>query len=179
VSEPLFDVEPASDVTVMPTPLTERDMLDLLHHRFGEMSYNGATRATRYVRAEHVRAQSGFDRRTADFMAVDTWASSGHAIHGVEVKVGRSDWLRELKDPSKAEEFVPFTNYWWLAVADKSLVRDGELPDGWGLLAPRGRSLAAVRRPSKREAVPLTLARIAALLRAVDKTARSSERRAR
>jgi hypothetical protein len=171
--EPLFDVEDETSSKGMPKPitLTERGMLDLLHKRFGQQSYNGAVQADRYVRAEHVRAKAGFDCRTADFVAVDTWASSNIAIHGVEVKVSRSDWLRELKDPWKAEEFVPFTNYWWLAAADKSIVRDDELPEGWGLLVPRGGKLTAVKKAPRREAQPLPLARMAALLRAVAKTA--------
>jgi hypothetical protein len=173
LTEPLFDMEPEPEPEP-PEPvvrLTERDMLDLLHQRFGGTSYNGGVEAHRYVRAEHVRAESGFDRRTADFIAVDTWASSGHPVHGVEVKVSRSDWLREMKDPWKAQEFVPFMTYWWLAVADKAIVRDGELPDGWGLLAPRRGALFAIRTAPKRDAEPLTPARMAALLRAVDKTA--------
>jgi hypothetical protein len=78
--------------------MTEREMLDLLHARFGFISHNGGVPKPRYVKAEHVRSQTGFDRRTADFVAVDTWASGKCAIHGVEVKVSRPDWLRELKD---------------------------------------------------------------------------------
>jgi hypothetical protein len=87
------------------------------------------------------------------------------------VKVSRSDWLRELKDPSKAAEFIPYMNCWWLAVSDKRIVRPGELPDDWGLLALRGEDMAVVKPAPKRDAKPLTPTRLAALLRAVAQTA--------
>jgi len=32
---------------------------------------------------------------------MDLWPSGGLEIHGHEVKVSRSDWLRELKEPEK------------------------------------------------------------------------------
>lgn len=55
--------------------------------------------------------------------------STGH-----EVKVSRSDWLTELDDPSKGA-WRRFTHHWWLVVPDAAIVKPGELPDGWGLLA--------------------------------------------
>lgn len=147
---------------------SERDVFRLLRARYGREYGNG----TRYVIAEHVRSHAGFDaRRTADFIAVDTWPSKGLAVHGHEVKVSRSDWLTELKRPEKAAEFMPFMHYWWLVVADRDIVKDGELPDGWGLMAPRGSQLAVIRtaRPLQPKPMPWTMT--AALLRAVQKAA--------
>lgn len=151
-------------------------MLDLLHTRYGQASHNGGVYAPRYVRAEHVRARSGFDCRTADFIAVDTWESSMRqgwlTVHGVEVKVSRSDWLRELKDPHKGVEGMPYASHRWVAVPDASMVREGELPSGWGLLAyVRNRGLVARIRAEDRGGEPLSPTAIAALLRAVAKTA--------
>jgi hypothetical protein len=156
--------------------LTERDMLDLLHRRYGQQSYNGAVSARRYICAEHVRARAGFDTRTADFIAVDTWESSMRqgwlTVHGVEVKISRSDWLRELKDPSKAAEGMHYASHHWLAVPHASIVRDGELPDGWGLLHyVRNRGLVAKIKAADRGGEPLSPSTIAALLRAAVKTA--------
>jgi len=175
MSEPaaLFTVEVPKVAAVQGVPgVTERTMLDLLHRRFGQTSYNGAVAAERYVRAEHVRARSGFDCGTADFIAVDTWRSSNLAVHGVEVKVSRSDWLRELKQPDKAAPFLVWCTHWWLAVPDAAMVLDGELPAGWGLLAIRGsRGLVASPPASRRPAEPIPPESLAALLRAVAKTA--------
>jgi len=156
--------------------MTERDMLDMLHRRYGQQSYNGAVSARRYICAEHVRARAGFDTRTADFIAVDTWESSMRqgwlTVHGVEVKISRSDWLRELKDPGKAAEGMHYASHRWLAVPDASMVREGELPPGWGLLArARNRGLVAKVRAEDRGGEPLSPSAIAALLRAATKTA--------
>ena len=156
--------------------VTERDMLDLLHRRYGQRSYNGGVEAPRYVCAEHVRAKAGFDCRTADFVAVETWASSMRdgslTIHGVEVKVSRPDWLRELKDPEKAAETLAHATHCWLAVPGLHIARLDELPDGWGLLYPAGsRGLVAKVSAVRRTVPPLTASATAALLRAVAKTA--------
>lgn len=149
---------------------SERDLLDALHRRYSAVSPGNGPR---YVIAEHVRSHAGFDaRRTADLIAVDTWPSSGFQVHGHEVKVSRSDWLRELKDPDKAAEFVPYTHRWWVVVPDCSIVREDELPAGWGLMALRGRWLRSIVTAPRREARPLTASRSAALLRAVQATAR-------
>jgi len=152
---------------------TERQMLDLLGIRYGRQFGNG----DRFAAAEHVRSGAGFDsKRTADFIAMDLWPSNGLALHGHEVKVSRSDWLTELKDPDKAEAFRPFMDYWWLVVCDAAIVREGELPEGWGLMAPvsGGGSLRTIR-PAKRlhpESMPKSM--MAAMLRAAVKTARRS-----
>jgi hypothetical protein len=166
---------PPAPVSVVPV-MTERDMLDMLHRRYGQQSYNGAVSARRYICAEHVRARAGFDCRTADFIAVDTWESSMRqgwlTVHGVEVKVSRSDWLRELKDPGKAAEGMRYASHRWLAVPHASIVRDGELPDGWGLLHyVRNRGLVAKIKAADRGGEPLSPSAIAALLRAAVKTA--------
>lgn len=156
--------------------MTERDVLELLHRRYGQRSHNGGVYAPRYICAEHVRAGAGFEQRTADFIAVDTWESSMRqgwlTMHGVEVKVSRSDWLRELKDPDKAATGMRFASHCWLAVPDPSIVREGELPLSWGLLAPAGsRGLVARIPATGRRVEPITPTAIAALLRAVAKSA--------
>jgi hypothetical protein len=115
-------------------------------------------------------------RRTADFVAMDLWPSRGLALHGHEVKVSRSDWLRELAEPEKAAEFIPYMNYWWAVVAGPRIVRDGELPEGWGLMVMRGGVLAVAAQAPRRDALPLTPSRLGALLRAVGQTAANMER---
>lgn len=150
--------------------MTETELTRALLRRYGFQGGNGQ----RYAVAARVRSRAGFDaRRTADFVAMDLWPSSGLPLHGHEIKVSRSDWLRELKDPSKAEEFIPYMNHWWLVIADAGMVRDGELPEGWGLMAMRGIELHVVRKAPRRDALPMPATRIAALLRAVSQTASS------
>lgn len=156
------------------TAVTERMMLDALRTRYMVHAGNGA----RYAVAEGVRSHASFDaRRTADFVAMDLWKTGKLDLHGHEVKVSRSDWLRELKDPSKAAEFIPYMNRWWLVIADAAMVRPGELPDGWGLMeldrpGDRWHPLRVVKHAPRREALPLPPTRLAPLLRAVAQTAR-------
>lgn len=170
----LFD----ADVAAPEVPkVTERVMLDALHKRF---SFVGQATSNRYAVAEHVRNAAGFEAtRTADFMAMDLWPNYGRGleIHGVEVKCSRSDWLTELKDPTKAGAFLPFVNRWWLAVSDARIVKDGELPEDWGLLVLNAQGLRAKKAAPSRpaEAMPRTM--IAALLRAVQSTAAERARR--
>lgn len=117
---------------------TERQMLDLLHRRYSQTNPGNGPR---YACAEHVKDGAGFShRRVADFIAVDCWPTGGIELHGHEVKVSRSDWLHELKQPEKAEAFKRYMDRWWLVVPDAKIVKDGELPEGWGLLVLSRRS---------------------------------------
>lgn len=177
MSEALFEVPDVTEAAQEPTAKwTERMMLDLIHARYEVRGGNGP----RFVVAEHVRNQGGFggywgkDRlplRTADALVVDLWPSSGHVIHGFEVKVSRSDWLTELKDPEKAEAFKPYCDHWWLAVPDAAIVRD-DLPAGWGLMAPTRGGLQIRRRAPKTDRQPMPFEMTVAWLRATAKTAR-------
>lgn len=160
---------------------TERSMLDLLHQRYSVTYGNGF----RYVSAEHVRSDAGFfAQRTADFIAVDLWPSSGIAIHGHEVKVSRSDWLREMRQPEKAFPFLYLVDYWWVVVSDSSIVKtNAELPSGWGLLvagktglrvrvgAQRLNGQGGTSLQAHRERPPIPRGFAASLLRATAKTA--------
>lgn len=172
MTEALFDTDniPTDDERVDPDmpPVREHHMLRLLAQRYTAVHGNGV----RYVGASHVRSAAGFDaRRTADFIAMDLWPSSGLALHGHEVKVSRSDWLNELKDPEKAGAFIPYMDYWWLVVSDAKIVRPGELPAGWGLMAKRGSQLVVKLQAQRRDAEPMPKTMMAAFLRAVVKSA--------
>jgi len=151
--------------------LTERDMLDLLLARYN--TERPGTIADRWVRAEHVRSTQRLGYETvsiADFVAVDKYSTT-QAIHGHEVKVSRSDWLSELKDPTKSERIKRFCDFWWLVVPDASIVKPGELPEGWGLMAQSGKVLRAKVKAPKLAPVPLTLDFIAGLTAAAARTA--------
>lgn len=145
---------------------TERRMLDLLHTRYGKVYGNGR----RYVVGEHVRSGAGWARGCADVVVMDLWQSSGLPFYGFEVKVSRSDWLRELADPEKAEEFRRYMSYWWLVVPSADIVRD-DLPEGWGLLVAAGNRLIARVQAPKLDPDPMPKTMTAALLRSVAKTA--------
>lgn len=109
-----------------------------------------------WVLMEEVRDAAGFQsNRSADAIAMNTWPSRGLEINGFEIKASRSDWLRELKDPAKAEAIAAYCDRWWI-VAVSDIVKPDELPVGWGLLElkPNG-SLREIRLAPKREDVKL------------------------
>lgn len=125
--------------------------------------------------AFEVAPETGGGNRRADAVAMNMWRSRGHAIHGFEFKVFRSDWLRELKDPSKADAVAQYCDYWWLVVDGDHIVKDGELPEGWGLLtvtrdkdkAPKG--LRVQVKAAKQNAAPLNKLFMASLFRSLGK----------
>jgi len=81
--------------------VTEADVLDALRYRH---------RPPAWAFLEKVRNGTGYQRdaRTADAIAMSVWPSRGLTLHGFEVKVVRGDWLRELRDPEKADEFFKY-----------------------------------------------------------------------
>lgn len=112
-----------------------------------------------------VAPATGGGTRYADAIAVNLWSSRGHAVIGMEIKVSRSDWLRELKKPEKAETSVyRFCDKWYL-VAPKGVVKDGELPQTWGLLELRASGLVEVVAAPKLTPEPVTKGFFASLIR--------------
>ena len=150
---------------------TERSMLDMLLARYN--TERVGTLADRWVRAEHVRSTQrlGYELVSiADFIAIDKYATT-QAMHGHEVKVSRADWLTELRDPTKAERIKRYCNRWWLVVSDASIVKDGELPEGWGLMVKAGDRLRAKVKAPLLTPEPMTLDFVAGLTAAVQRTA--------
>lgn len=170
----------------------ERVLLDRLHKRYSATSMGAA----RFAVAEHVADRPGWASRIADFMAQDTYttwlepngrpgrwqhgedgrggygqAERRTVLHGHEIKVSRSDWLRELADPTKAEAFARYCDQWWLVVSDKSIVKPGELPDSWGLMVMTGTGLRAAVSAPRRDPEPMPVMMRASLMRAVAATA--------
>jgi len=113
-----------------------------------------------------VKSATGYangEPRSADAVAISLWPSRGLALHGIEIKVHRSDWLRELKKPNKSEPVQKYCNFWWIA-APKGVVEVDELPVTWGLLEESGkRGLVAKRQAPELSPVSLDLSFVASL----------------
>ncbi|AMT70494.1 hypothetical protein [Mycobacteroides immunogenum] len=85
----------------------------------------------------------------ADAIYIGFTSSSGRILVGHELKVSRSDWLNELNKPGKADQWADQCHTWWLVVSDLSIVQDGELPPGWGLMSPgRSKTRMAIHTPA-------------------------------
>lgn len=91
--------------------------------------------------------------RRADALYVGFFASRGKFLVGHELKVSRADWLHELADPSKAEIWFRECHSWYLVVPHASIVHEGELPPGWGLMTP-GKSVTRMNVLVKAEHRP-------------------------
>lgn len=139
------------------TPLTERDLLTALATKHGGDAWAFFT---------HVRNCTGYSRRVreADALAMSLWPSRGLELHGFEVKVSRSDWLRELKEPEKTEHSLfQYCDRWWIVVPP-DVVKTDELPPTWGLLV-LGKRWACVKPAPQLEPVAVDRKFLASLLR--------------
>jgi hypothetical protein len=110
-------------------------------------------------------ATGGAASRRADAIAMALWPSLGLEIVGIEIKVDRRDWLRELKQPAKAQELARFCDRWVIATAP-GVVKLEELPPAWGLLVLRGKGLRQEREAPRLAAQPIERTFLASLLRA-------------
>lgn len=117
----------------------------------------------------------GHRPRYADAMLMSLWPSRGLELHGVEIKVSRSDWLREAKDPTKAEALAAFCDRWWLHVAPGVIHDLAEVPVTWGVRVWDGKKWATLREAEKTPAAPCDRTFLAALMR---RAAQSVEARA-
>lgn len=114
-----------------------------------------------------VADSTGFQSsRRADAVALSLWPSRGLEIHGIEVKVSRSDWLRELKDAAKSAAIQRWCDRWWVATMP-GVVAANELPPTWGHLEMRGDKLIQRVAAPALEAEPISRGFLMALVRAV------------
>jgi hypothetical protein len=86
--------------------------------------------------------------RRCDAVAIGMWQSSGRLIQGFEVKVSRSDWLREVRDVAKADPFIEQCDRWWLVTGHQGVAKTEEVPDAWGWMTATKTGLR-IQRPPK------------------------------
>lgn len=107
----------------------------------------------------------GNQRRWADAVAFNCYPSRGLGIIGFEIKVSRSDWLRELAQPDKSVAVQQYCDYWYV-VAPPDIVRAGELPPTWGLIEHKGERLyTKTEAPKLTDTKPISRAFMVAVLR--------------
>ncbi len=117
------------------------------------------------------RGGTGWSRESrADALAMHLWPSRGLELHGFEIKISRNDWLRELKQPYKADPIKQFCDRWYLVVGDLKVIKYAdELPTGWGLMhAENGKILTMIEAP-KLTPQPIDRAFLASLMRRIHK----------
>lgn len=152
------------DDTAVPPAASEADAKVVLNTQHARAMLRARFAAPEWALMEEVAPSTGGGTRYADAIAMNLWASRGHAINGFEIKVSRGDWLKELKDPAKAESVARFCDHWWL-VAPASVMKDGELPLGWGWFELRASGLVQRVAAKKQDAAPVTREFFASLMR--------------
>jgi len=123
----------------------EFTILEILRRQYLNPRFSNGTR---YAFLTHVRDATGFQgTRTADAIVVNLWPSDRFQLTGFEVKVSRSDWMKEIADADKAAIFQKRCHQWYL-IAPEGVAKLEEIPGDWGFLevaaakirpaAPRG-----------------------------------------
>ena len=145
----------------MKNVMTTQQLLERLAARFPPPAY---------AFLSQVADGMGMNRcRTADAIITSLWPSRGLSIIGCELKVSRSDWLHELKQPEKADSIGSRCNQWYVVVPDPDIVQPGELPPAWGLIAANGKggAMKIVKEAPFREIENLDLSFVVAIMRNV------------
>lgn len=108
----------------------------------------------------------------ADAIAMNLWPSKGLELVGFEIKVSRSDWLREMKQPDKAYFMKRFCDRWYLVVSNLKIVKYAdELPSGWGLMYAENGEIKTMIEAPKLLPEPVDKYFIASLMRRVSLSA--------
>jgi len=122
-----------------------------------------------YVTLPQVRNGTGYARaqtRTADAVIASVWPSRGLWLAGVEIKVSRSDWKKELAHAEKSVGIQKYCKYWYVA-APSGVVPVNELPETWGLIDVKDSTAAIVKSAPELKAEPPDLLLLCSILRAV------------
>lgn len=153
------EAEQVTPQTVEPVKYTEKYFIEQLRLKYPKDSY---------AFLPQVRNATGYQRqvRTADAIVMSLWPSRGLDLMGFEIKVSRSDWLKELENPQKAEEIQQYCDRWYI-VAPSKVVKINELPKTWGLIVPHGNGLNAKVPAPLLTPNPISKGFLASLLRVV------------
>jgi len=114
-----------------------------------------------------LRNGTGFPNQTRslDAFVLNLYPSERHARYAFEIKVSRSDFLRELNQPHKRMWGMEVSNEFWF-VCSPGIAKTDEIPEGCGLLVPtKTGKLRALKRAQWRDSRDFTMTEIAAIAR--------------
>lgn len=121
----------------------------------------------------------GHNRRTArlaDAIGVGFWESRGMDVEGFEIKVSRSDWIREVQMPAKSNAHFVRCDRWWLVTPRRRgdqapIAKAAEIPGPWGWMeiTPAGKCEVVKKAPKLVPSVQFDKAFAFALIRAAAK----------
>lgn len=150
-------------------PLTASDIRQGMAKRWAAPEYA--------IMWEVAEGTGAITTRRADAVIMSLWPSRGLELHGVEIKVSRSDWRREAADPRKAEAIGKYCDRWWIHTPPGVIQDTSELPPLWGLREFDGSKWRTIKEAGLRsDARACDRKFLAALLRVADVEARARER---
>lgn len=79
-------------------------------------------------------SEKSYGHKRADAIAINSYPGRNFRVVGLEFKASRSDWKRELNDGAKSDYFVRQCDDWYVVTGRSDIIKDGELPEGWGWL---------------------------------------------
>lgn len=121
-----------------------------------------------------VRETTGFANcRSADAVMFTLWPSMGFKRHGVEIKVSRADWKKELADPTKAEAIAKYMDEWWIHACPGVVHDISEIPPAWGLRIWDGVKWRTAKKAEKTDALDIDRELMASILRRSDAVMKS------
>ena len=118
--------------------ITAKDILRLLRDRYID--------SREWVVASEVQRTTGWSDRRYDFVAMNCFASTGHRIEVVEIKVSKSDLRRELESPEKHNVIFDDIDFYSLA-APADIIDMAIIPPKWGVYAYKNGKLITKRKP--------------------------------
>lgn len=122
--------------------------------------------AHQYALLSEVSDAAGFHRTgSCDYISIGLWNSRGLDVAGIELKSYRNDWLREMKNPAKAESFFKYCDRWYLLITEEGIAKPEEIPLTWGLLQIKGKKIIQVKQAPTLSPQPIDRSFLAALLK--------------
>ena len=115
--------------------------------------------------------------RKIDALSIALWQSLNFEITGFEIKVSRSDWLRELKDPAKGEALFQFCHQFYVVTPKNppnTIIRPDEVPANWGWIEVTRDKIYTVKKAPKLSPEPLTVGLMVAILRREGRRAKAA-----
>ncbi len=104
--------------------------------------------------------------QSMDAFVMDLWPSGKLSRYAFEVKISRSDFLHELKQPDKRKWAMDISNEFWFVCAP-GVAKPEEIPEDCGLMvcSKNAKNLRRVTQAKYREAIDLDLIQVAAIMR--------------
>ena len=146
--------------------MTAEDLVKMIRQRYPLTRPDGFQK---YVVLEQVPDGTGMHHgHWIDVAVFDMWPSKGLLREAFEIKVSRSDFIRELQHPNKYKWVLDSFHCFWF-VAPKDEIQLAELPANVGWMCPRGNKLVVKRHAVQNANPKLDDTLLAAFMRAAAK----------